>query len=197
MNVYRLRNMAGLASAVVPCSIVVHLGAEAAAVGTAGFGFDFMVRHAYFAALIVAAGWWFGATVGFGQPGRERRRRCAMLRADLSGFRRPRNLVVLAAAELAFFGLTQILEGVPIASGALALGLGVAFLGSLLCAFLVFLFGRSLVVAGLDSVIGTAPSRAAATPLARRDRTIAAPRSATSAFTLFVPNRPPPILSHS
>jgi hypothetical protein len=197
MNVRRMRNLAGLSSAVVSCAIVVHLVAEAAAVGTAGFGFEFVVRHWYFAALLVAAASWFGSAVGIGQPGSECRRRCALLRADLAGLRHSRSLVLFSTAELAFFGITQIVEGVPIASGALVLGLAVALLGSLLSAFFALFFGRSLVVAGLDSVIGTAPLRPAVAPLARRAGTIAPARHATSAFTLFVPNRPPPILSHT
>jgi hypothetical protein len=195
LNVRRWRNVAGLASAAVPCAIVVHLSAEAAAAGREGFGFDFVVRHAYFAVLVVAAAWWFGSTAGIGHAARERRRRCAVLRADFAGVRRPQGFLMLAAAELAFFGLTQAVEGVPIASGAVALGLAVAFAGSLLSAFLVFFFGRSLVVAGLDSVIGTAPLRPAAKPLAHRARVHTAARRAASAFTLFVPNRPPPFMS--
>jgi hypothetical protein len=106
-----------------------------------------------------------------------------------------RGLLLLAAAQLAFFGVTQAAEGVPVASGAVALGLGVALAGSLLSAVLVFFFGRSLIVAGLDAVIGTVPLRCAATVVARRDGRSAIPRRAASAFSLFVPNRPPPNLS--
>jgi hypothetical protein len=197
MNAHRLRNVAGLASAVVPFAVAVHLIAEGAALGREGFGFGFVVRHAYFAGLLLVAAWWFCATVGIGRPAAERRRRCAMLRADLLDVGGVRGLLTLAGAQIAFFGVTQAVEGVPIASGAVVLALGVALAGSLLCAALVFLFARSIVVAGLDSVIGVAPLRPAARALARRERTIAIPRRATSAFSLFIPNRPPPILSRS
>lgn len=194
INYRRLRIVAGLASAVVPFAVAVHLIAEAAAVGPDGLGFDFVARHLYFVALLSAAAWWFGAIVGVGQPAAERRRRNAILRADLSGKHGLGRLAVLTGSQLAFFALTQAVEGVPIVSGAVALGLGVVLAGSLLCAALVFFFGRSIIVAGLDSVIGTAP-RPASTALACRRRAVPAPRHAASAFTLFVPNRPPPIVS--
>jgi hypothetical protein len=196
MNYHRLRNVAGLASVVVPFALGVHLIAEWAAIGGDGFGFDFLVRHLYLAPLLPAAAWWFCATVGIGRRMAERRRRCAILRADLGDVSGPGGLLTLAGAQLAFFGVTQALEGVPIASGSVALGLGIALAGSLLCAALVFFLGRSIIVAGLESVIGSAPLRPATNTLARRDGTIAAPRHATSAFTLFVPNRPPPAVSH-
>ncbi len=191
----RFRNVAGLASVVVPFGIAVHLSAEAAAVGHDGLGFGFVLRHGYFVALILAAAGWFGSTVGIGRSESERRRRCAILRSDLSGVHGARGLLLLAAAQLAFFGVTQAAEGVPVASGAVALGLGVALVGSLLSAVLVFFFGRSLIVAGLDAVIGTVPLRCTAAVVARRDGRSAIPRRAASAFSLFVPNRPPPNLS--
>jgi hypothetical protein len=193
----RFRNVAGLASVVVPFGVAVHLGAEAAAVGHDGLGFGFVVRHGYFVALIIAAAGWFASTVGIGRPESERRRRCAILRSDLSGAHGIRGLLLLAASQLAFFGVTQAAEGVPVASGGVALGLGVALAGSLLSAVLVFFFGRSLIVAGLDAVIGTAPVRLAATAVAHRDSRIATPRRAASAFSLFVPNRPPPNMSRT
>lgn len=195
LNSRRMRNIAGLASVGVPFAIVVHLIAEAAALGHDGLDVDFVARHGYFAALVSAAVWWFAATVGVGKPSAERRRRCAILRADLAALRGSRGLLVLGVAQLAFFGTTQAVEGVPIASGAAALGLGIAFAGSLLSACVVFFFGRSLIVAGLEAAIGCLPSRLAPASIARRKRAVVGPRRAASAFTLFVPNRPPPFAS--
>jgi len=198
MNRRRLWNVAGLASAVVPFAVAVHLIAEGAALGGEGFGIGFVVRHAYFGGILAAAAGWFAATVGIGRSAAERRRRCAILRADFAGVSGgARGFLTLAGAQFAFFAATQAVEGVPIAAGAVALGLGAALAGSLLCAALVFAFGRSVIVAGLDAVIGVAPLRPAATALGRRDRTIAPTRRATAAFTLFVPNRPPPMLSQA
>jgi hypothetical protein len=184
--------MAGLAAAIVPCAVVVHLVAEAAALGHEAFGFGFIVRHAYFGGLVLAAAWWFCLTVGLGRPDRERRRRCALVRAELGGARRARNLTGLVVANLGFFALTQGVEGIPIASGAVGLGLGAALAGSLLCALLVVLFGRSIAAAGLAAVIGITPLRRAPAAPARRRRVRAVPRNATAVFSLFVPNRPPP-----
>jgi len=191
----RLRSLAGLAAAIVPFAIIVHLVAEAAAVGRDGLCIGFLVRHSYFGGLFLAAVAWFGSTAGLNRPARERRRRCALLRADLKAAGRPHSLIVLIGANVAFFGLTQAVEGMPIASGALALALGVALAGSLLAALLVFLFGESIAAAGLESVIGTAPLHRGASGALRREWAIIVPRRATSAFSLFVPNRPPPTAS--
>jgi hypothetical protein len=195
MTARRLRSFAGLAAAIVPCAIIVHLVAEAAATGRDGLDFAFVVRHGYFGVLFLASAFWFGSTVGLGRPASERRRRCALLRADLGTAPRPQSLTMLVGANLGFFALTQAFEGVPVASGSFALGLGVALCGSMLSALLVFLFGRSIVAAALDSVIGTSPIRCAADRVARRVRVVAAPRDAASAYSLFIPNRPPPTMS--
>jgi hypothetical protein len=157
--VRRLRAAAGLAAAVVPCAIVVHLVSEAAAIGADGLSGAFVARHAYFAVLLIASAAWFAATVGLGRPAAERRRRCALIRAELNSGHRPYGALLLASANIGFFALTQAVEGIPIASGALALGLCTAVAGSLLSALLVFVFGGSLVIAGLESVISTAPLR--------------------------------------
>ncbi len=198
MNARRLRGLAGLAAAIVPCAMIVHVLAEAAATWHDGLDLNFVVRHSYFGALLALSAWWFGATVGLGRPAAERRRRCALLRSHLAGSRRPQSLLVLAGANLAFFGLTQAAEGAPLADGSVTLGLGVALAGSLLAALLVFFFGRSIAAAGLECAIGQAPQPCPVLPPAgTRPRTFAAPRRATDAFTLFVPNRPPPAATRS
>jgi hypothetical protein len=185
----------GLAAAIVPCAMIVHLVAEAAANASDGLSLGFVVRHAYFVVLFALAAFWFGSTVGLGRSASERRRRCALVRADLDTRRHPQHLFVLAAANVAFFMLTQAVEGMPILGGAFALGLGVALAGSLLSAVLIFLFGGSLVGAVLDSVIGTAPLRDAAVSAAPKVDRVATPRHATFTYSLFMPNRPPPITS--
>jgi hypothetical protein len=189
MILRRARSFAGLAAAIVPFAIIVHLVAEAAATERDGISVGFVLRHAYFAALFAAAVTWFAVTVGAGRSAAERRRRCALVRADLSAMRGPRRFLMLVAA---FFSLTQAVEGNPIGSGALMLGLGIALAGSLLSALLVFVLGNSFVTASLESVIGESPFRRVAVAVARRTRRIAAGRHATLAYSLFIPNRPPP-----
>ncbi len=163
--------------------------------GRSGLNSAFLVRHAYFGVLIAASTFLFASTVGIGRGACERRRRCAIVRAEMDAGRRPVGLLLLAATNVGFFGLTQAVEGVPIASGALAVGLAAALAGSLIAALLVFLFGGSLAVAGLDSVIGRTPRIRAPMRFASRLRPIPAPRQANCAFSLFVPNRPPPAVS--
>jgi hypothetical protein len=195
MTFQRIRNYAGLAAAIVPLAIVVHLAAEAAATGREGITLGFVARHAYFGVFFGAAACWFGATVGLGRSPAERRRRCALLRVELGGARRFPHLAKLVGANLAFFAVTQAVEGAPIASGALAIGLTVALAGSLLAALLAFAFGDSIVAVGLDSVIASAPLRRNVAPCRGPDRAIAIPRHASSDYSLFIPNRPPPIAS--
>ena len=193
MNVARLRTCAGLATAVVPCAILVHLIAEAAAVGRDGLDLSFVVRHAYFGLLFVAAALWFCATTGIGRCASERRRRCALARADLRGGQGRFGIATLVGANLAFFALTQTVEGVPIAAGAVALSLAIAFSGSVSAALLVFFFGSAFARAALDSVIGHASRRARCPAAPRRARVLAVARHATTTYSLLRPNRPPPV----
>ena len=186
----RLRGLAGLAAAVIPASILVHLVAESMSLGRAVLGFDFVLRHIYLGTLLVGGLWAFSRTVGLGRGRTEVRRRTALLRAALT---RPGNRVdlpVLALANLAFFGLTQLGEGLPILSGTVWLGLAAGILGSLLAAVLVYAFGRSTVVAAIEALIH-APRRPPVT-VCRVRPALPAARAAAVAFSLFVPNRPPP-----
>ena len=99
------------------------------------------------------------------------------------------------AANLAFFGITQLLEGVPIASSQTGTGTGLtaAVAGSLLAALVIFFWARSLVALALASVVARTRN---ARPFERPRRCIVAvSRAAASAFSLFVPNRPRPIPS--
>lgn len=195
MSVRRLRNVAGLAATIVPFAILVHLVAEAVALGPHGLGADFLVRHAYFGALFVAATVWFCATTGIGRAGRERRRRAALLRADLRASRRPAALVTLVATQLGFFAITQSVEGVPIATGAWTIGLSLAIAGSIAAAFLVFFFGHAFIGATLDCVIGRTPRHRRLAAWRRRHADAIAPRHAGVPFSLHRPSRPPPALA--
>jgi hypothetical protein len=186
----RLRRLAGLASAVIPAAILVHLVAESLSLGRAALGFEFVVRHIYLGALLIGGLWAFSRTVGLGGGRSEVRRRTALLRAALTGPRRTLDLPVLALANLAFFGLTQLGEGLPILSGTVWLGLGAGILGSLLAAVLVYAFGRSMVAGAIEAFVHARRRPPAA---ARQARPVfPAPRAAAVAFSLFVPNRPPP-----
>jgi hypothetical protein len=120
----------------------------------------------------------------------EVRRRTALLRAALSGPRRRLDLAGLALGNLAFFGLTQLGEGLPMVSGTLWLGLAAGILGSLLAAFLVYAFGRSMVIAAIEALAHASRRPSGAVPRVRQASR--APRAAAIAFSLFVPNRPPP-----
>ncbi len=186
----RVRSLAGLAAAVIPASILVHLVAESLSLGRAALGFDFVLRHVYLSTLLVGGLWAFSRTVGLGLGRTEVRRRTALLRAAVTRPRHGLGLPVLALANVAFFGLTQLGEGFPILSGTLWLGLGAGILGSLLAAVLVYAFGRSMVVAAIEALVH-APRR----PLAAVRRllpALPAARAAAVAFSLFVPSRPPP-----
>ena len=195
MNVDRLRGYAGLAAAIVPCALIVHLVAEAAALGSAGLGAAFVLRHAYFGILIVAAAGWFGVTIGIGCSRSERRRRCSLLGADLRGRHGRHGIVTLIGANLGLFALTQLVEGVPIAAGAAIPSLAIALAGSVGAALLVFYFGQTIALATLASVIGSTPRRAAQRTFSFRARAIVVPRRATAIYTLNRPNRPPPFPS--
>jgi hypothetical protein len=97
----------------------------------------------------------------------------------------------LALANIAFFGLSQLVEGVPIASGDWCLGLVAAILGSLVSALFVFVFGGSVIYRGTRSDPRfAAPKHTDPQPQSEPLRI--APRRASAAFSLFVPNRPPP-----
>ena len=193
-SVARLGACAGLAAAIVPCTIAVHLGAEAAAVWRGGLDAAFVFRHLYLALALVASLYAFAAAAGLDRAGAERRRRCALIRAQFraGGWFGLRALLVL---NLGTFALTQVLEGVPIAAGALALSLLVAVAGSLAAALVIMSFGRALAVAALDAVIGEARRHAQPRPIGHAVAVGAARRVAVRC-RLVPPSRPPPSLSH-
>jgi hypothetical protein len=179
--------LAGLAAGVVPLAIIVHLAAELAA--TAGPADAFAWRHAYMVPLFFGSLAAFAAALGFGRGRREFVRRSAVTRAAWRRAGATACVRDLFAINLAFFAATQLLEDVPIAAGSIAVGLAVAAAGSLLAAFLVFALGRTLVVAIAAAIALAAAREAGAFHPVRAER---ATRRASSTFSLFVPNRPPP-----
>lgn len=188
-----LRTLLGLACAVVPFAVAVHIAAEALALGSAAEAPDLILRHLYLLLPLAAAAWAFKNTLGLGAQRRETIRRCALARARLRSSGTATNAAVFTLANLGFFAVTQLLEGVPIASGSMLVGIACAVLGALLSAFAVFAFGRSLARAALALVerlpLGEAPLAAP-----RRMR-FALARCASEPFTLLAPNRPPPLPS--
>lgn len=188
-----LRTLAGATSVVVPFAIVVHLGAEALALGAASVDAGFWLRHAYLVVPLALALWSFARTVGIGRRHAEMIRRCALVRARLRDAGGGSRIAAFGAANFVFFGITQLLEGVPIASGAAATGLAAAVAGSLLAALVIFFWARSLVASAL--AIAVARPRNARLFAHPRRQIVAASRGAGSAFSLFVPNRPPPLSS--
>ena len=188
-----LRTLAGATSVVVPFAIAVHLCSEALALGAAAFLPAFWLRHIYLLVPLGLALWSFRHTVGIGRPRAEMIRRCALVRSRLRTAGGGSTIASFTAANLVFFGITQWLEGVPIASGAAGTGLIAAVAGSVLAALVIFFWARSLVAMAL--ALACARTRDAR-PFSRpRVRVVAASRVAAAAFTLFVPNRPPPIPS--
>lgn len=185
-----LLTLAGLAAGAVPLAAIVHLLAEFAATAP-GPGDAFAARHLYLIPLAIAALVAFGATLGVGQGRGAFVRRSALIRARLRRVGNASGVRDLFIANLAFFALTQAVEGVPIAAGSVMIGLAVATVGSLLAAFAVFALGRSLTVA-----IGAAfrsRSRRVAARIRNVPRRSRANRNAARAFSLCLPNRPPPV----
>jgi hypothetical protein len=120
-------------------------------------------------------------------------RRCAFVRARLRTAGAVSTIVAFTVANLLFFGITQLLEGVPIATTSIGTGLTAAVLGALVSALAVFFWGRSLVATALAAAVRRPRLPARIAPAIRR--IIAVPRAAAAMFSLFVPNRPPPVSS--
>lgn len=188
-----LHTLAGLACATVPFAIAIHLGAELLALGSVADMPAFFSRHAYLLVPLALTLRSFCVTVGLGRERREIVRRCAIARARLRSLGQGSTIVGFTAANLAFFTLTQLIEAVPIAAGSLATGLVAAVVGSLLAALIVFFWGRAVAGAALALVTRAALPRGDED--VRVTFTAAAPRSAFNAYTLCIPNRPPPSAS--
>ena len=169
---------------------MVHLVAEASALGNGALTSAFVLRHLYLGVLVLVSLAVFARTAGFGRPRAELRRRVALIGSLLRGRRAPGTIVALVTAELSFFVLTQLGEGIPVLSGDLALGFALGVLGSLLAGLVLATVGRGVAAAAACGLV-----RRIAPPAPAPTFTLAPaapPRSAAAAFSLFVPNRPPP-----
>jgi len=186
---------AGLASAVVPFAIAVHLIAEGIAIGAGAALPAFLLRHLYLVAPLAGSLWVFSATLGLGSKRAEIVRRCALLRRRLRASRSIANAGFFVGANLAFFALTQALEGDPIAAGSLPLALIAAVCGAILSAVIFFTWGTAFGRAVLMVVMRA--MRPQNRPLQNEHAIVNATRSASVAFSLFIPNRPPPETSFS
>jgi hypothetical protein len=176
--------LAGLAAVTVPLAVGIHVVVELVAAPRESF-LVFALRHAYMLPLAIAATIAFAAAAGLTGPDAARRRalaRAALLRRGAASGVRD-----LCAANLGFFIVTQLIEGVPIAAGSLLLGAALAAFASLVAAFVVVALRRSFVA---FVVALRLRARAVARPLRRR--IVPRSRVASYAFSLFVPNRPPP-----
>jgi hypothetical protein len=190
IQVSSLRTLAGATSVVVPFAIGVHLLSEGLALGAGAIAPAFWLRHAYLLAPLVLALWSFSHTVGLGAPRTEMIRRCALVRAHLRHSGGGSSIAAFTLANLAFFAVTQVLEGVPIAAASIGTGITVALIGSLLSALVIYFWGRSIVAIAL--AVAVARPRHPGRPAVCRRRPVSVPRAAATAFSLFVPNRPPP-----
>jgi hypothetical protein len=191
-----IRTLGGLAAVVAPFAILVHLAVEALALGTTGSNEWFVKRHLYLVPMLIGCLWSFRETVGWGHGRAELKRRCALIRGRLRRADGRYRLCELLLANIAFFALTQFVEGTPIASGSLeTLGLSIlaALIGSLLVAFLVFRLGPALLATTL-AAIAFVPERVAL-PTTFRIVWVRLSRSAATLFSLFRPKRPPPTFS--
>jgi hypothetical protein len=187
--------LAGFAASVGPLAILVHLVAEAIALGSGTWNLAFVERHLYMLPPLAFSIWWFAAQTGIGRSSAERLRRCALMRAGLRSVSQPFRSLTILSSTLAFFAITQALEGSPIAATghalSLAIGLLCAVAGSLAASFFVFRFGRAFIAAVITA-IAQRDDRTAYPARAQRRRGRAV-RCAAATFTLFRPNRPPPL----
>jgi hypothetical protein len=188
-----LRSLAGATSVVVPFAIVVHLVSEALALGADAISPDFWLRHAYLILPLAISLWSFSTTVGLGVPHAETIRRCALVRSHLRHAGGGSTIVAFMLANLGFFAVTQLLEGSPIAGASLGVGLTAAVIGSLVSALVIYFWGRSIVASALALVVSRIRKQSRVAVAHRR--TVTVPRAAAAAFSLFVPNRPPPFAS--
>ncbi|MGD1065414.1 MAG: hypothetical protein ABR975_01185, partial [Vulcanimicrobiaceae bacterium] len=188
----RWLTVAGLAAAVVPSAALVHIVAEASALGSGALTPAFVLRHVYLGLLVLASLAAFARTVGIGRPRAELRRRVALLRTLVRAPHRWSAVAVLVAAHLGFFALTQLGEGVPLLGGDVVLGLSLGVIGSLLAALTVAFLGRTVVDVAIRTLSWRQPQAA---PARRAHRRIPPSRAAARVFSLFVPNRPPPFPS--
>jgi hypothetical protein len=189
----RAAPVAGLAAAVVPFAVLVHVVAELAARGLDTLDAAFVLRHLYLGVVLAASLAWYGRTLGLWATFGERVRRSALVRAKIAHCG-PWTLVALFIANLVAFGLTQALEGTPIAAGSLAIGVIAGVVGSLMSAVGALAFGRTVARAVASAIGLRHDPRRTARAVARRTRPVFVIHAAALLSTCL-PNRAPPALS--
>lgn len=191
MTTRRLRAVALLAALMMPLGAAVHIIWEIAGVGVTA---DFAARHAYLIGLLVVS--IIGLMLLAARTGsrHDRRRALNLLVADLpQRGRGPGFAALVIGLQISFAALTLLLEGsafTPLAS-----------VGSFVCAVFAAVLGALLLDAGAAPLIAIAASmrhyivrdRSVRCAVRVARRYLFAPRlPRTRAYTLFVPNRPPP-----
>jgi hypothetical protein len=167
------------------CAVVVH--GVIHAVGSQAFVWD-SPAHAVMLAVALGLLGTVAAPLGLIGRARERRRRIALVRAQLG----PLTIGTAAfgaVVQAAVAGLLLVAEGTSLEPGRLALAL-VCGLAALICTAFVFRTTRDRVVALLFA-FAAAADQETAPPLLRR--VAVRPARTTVPYRLFVPNRPPPL----
>ncbi|HYW52559.1 MAG TPA: hypothetical protein VE826_01245 [Dongiaceae bacterium] len=166
------------------CAVVVHGVIHAA--GTQAFVWDSPAHVVMLAAalglLLAVAG-----PLGLVGSARERRRRLALVRAQLAGAG-VRTAAVGLFTQAGIAGLLLAAEGAAVEPGRLATALACGLV-ALLCSALLFRATRDRVVALLAAFTAVLDQATAPPPVRRL---ALRPARATVPYRLFVPNRPPP-----
>ena len=176
----------------VPFGIAVHLGSEFAGLGRDADDLAFSPLHAYLGLLAVAALAVFAITGGFLTSAAERRRRILRMTVALPFRGRGVGFFVFSAAlQFAFFLITQLGEGCPLCRGDFLVGVVAAVVASIIGAFALIAFSKSIVraIAAFGIARGRRPGLLDTTPA----RFIAfVPISVYATFAPTLGNRPPP-----
>jgi len=156
----RAAALAVFAALTTPFGTFAHLASEAASLGEASLRILVSPDHAYLWALNCVAVFALMRAVGGAAGDAELRRRVALAISQLPGRGRGRAFFVTAVLwQLAFFAVTQAVEGDPIAAGHVVLGLIAAVLASLLGAIFVgrWKFRILHAIAALEEVLSPRP----------------------------------------
>ena len=167
------------------CSVVVH--GVIHAVGSQAFVWD-SPAHAVMLAVALGLLGAVGAPLGLVGRARERRRRIALVRAQI-GPLTAGTAIFGAVVQAGVAGLLLVAEGTSLEPARLALALACG-LAALICSAFVFRATRDRVVALLFAFAAAADQQTAPPP---PRRVAPRPARATVPYRLFVPNRPPPL----
>lgn len=183
----RVAAYAALVALTVPFGVAVHLLAELAA---AGGGAVCTAHHLYLFAFVVAA---FALVVGVVRIRRIDRRYVALISAALPWHGRGAKFVALLTfAQLVFFALTIAGEGSPLVGGNLVLGFLVALGASTIGSFIITSCATRVLRAVADLVWFLTEAQHNASPDENDNRRVER-AIVRMPFSLFVPNRPPPV----